>query len=123
MKDYFLNTVCKTPDACTYINLLYFILYYNFVLCLQVFKQTEEKSKNSKEIARSILTHFPEFYAFKLRPPSSDPEVVSNLSKRESSNEVSKSFLWGIDGFKQVLNSKLAPKRSINEVEFVTGEG
>jgi len=96
VKDYFLNTV---------------------------FKQTGEKNKKSKEIAQSILTHFPEFYAFKLRPPSSDPEVVSNLSKRESSNEVSKSFLWGIDGFKQVLNSKLAPKRSINEVEFVTGEG
>ena len=49
--------------------------------------------------------------------------MVSNLNKRESSDEVSKSFLWGIDGFKQVLNSKLAPKRSVNEAEFVTGEG
>lgn len=88
-----------------------------------MFKQTEEKSKDSKEIAHSILTYFPEFYAFKLRPPSSDPEVVSNLNTRDSSDEVSKLFLWGIDGFKRVLNSKLAPKRSINEAEFVTGEG
>ena len=49
--------------------------------------------------------------------------MVSNFNKRESSDEDSKSFLWGIDAFKQVLNSKLAPKRSVNEAEFVTGEG
>ena len=95
----------------------------NFVFCSQVFKQTGEKKKQSKEIAQSILTHFPVFCAFKLRSPSSDPEVVSNFNKRESSDEDSKSFLWGIDAFKQVLNSKLAPKRSVNEAEFVTGEG
>lgn len=98
--------------------------YIIIVFYSQVFKQTsEENSKESKEIARSILTYFPEFHAFKLRPPSSDPEVVSNLNQNESSSDVSKLFIWGIDSFKRVLSSKLAPKRGFNDAEFVTGEG
>lgn len=98
--------------------------FSHLYLCSQVFKQTPgEKSNECKEIAQSILKHFPEFHAFKLRPPSSDPEVVSKLNTRESSDEVSKLFIWGIDGFKRMLNFKLSPKRSFSGEEFVTGEG
>ena len=92
-----------------------------------MFTQTlGEKSKESNEVAQSILTYFPEFHAFKLRPPSSDPEVVSTLNQRESGDEVSKLFIWGIDSFKNFLYPKLDPKRSplpLNEAEYVTGEG
>lgn len=81
------------------------------------------KGDKAKEVAESILSYFPGFDAFKLPPPSSDPEVVLNLNREEVQEEVNKSFIRGVDEFKVVLQSKLAPKRCFNEREFVTGEG
>lgn len=56
-------------------------------------------------------------------PPSSDPEVVLNLNRDEVQEDISKSFLRGVEEFKATLKSKLVPKHNFNEGEFVTGEG
>lgn len=90
----------------------------------QVFKSTpSSKSDKAKEVAESILSYFPGFDAFKLPPPSSDPEVVLNLNREEVQEDINKAFLRGVEDFEAVLKSKLAPKLSFNEREFVTGEG
>ena len=74
-------------------------------------------------MAESILKYFPGFEAFKLPPPSSDPDVVQNLNDETSLPEINKSFLKGVQEFKAMLLSTLTPKHSVNEGEFVTGEG
>lgn len=74
-------------------------------------------------MAESILKFFPGFDAFKLPPPSSDPEVVLNLNRDEVQQDVNKSFVRGVQEFKALLRSKLSPKRSFNDGEYVTGEG
>ena len=74
-------------------------------------------------MAESILNFFPGFEAFKLPPPSSDPEVVLNLNREEVQGDVNKSFVRGVDEFKGMLRSKLTPKRSFHDGEYVTGEG
>ena len=76
-----------------------------------------------QEVAESILKFFPGFEAFKLPPPSSDPDVVQNLNDESNFSEINKSFLKGVKEFKQLLHSTLTPKHSLNEGEFVTGEG
>ena len=89
----------------------------------QVFKTSGPKADKAKEVAESILSYFPGFDAFKLPPPSSDPDVVLNLNRDEVQDDVNKSFIRGVDEFKSVMRSKLTPKHSFNEAEFVTGEG
>lgn len=69
------------------------------------------------------MNFFPGFDAFKLPPPSSDPEVVLNLNKEEVVQDINKSFVRGVQEFKAMLRSKLAPKRSFHDGEYVTGEG
>ena len=56
-------------------------------------------------------------------PPSSDPRVVFNLNREEVQQDINKSFADEVEEFKANLKSKLAPKLSFNEGEFVTGEG
>ena len=91
----------------------------------QVFKASSSGTKVDKanEVAESILSYFPGFDAFKLPPPSSEPDVVLNLNRDEVQDDINKSFLRGVDEFKSRLWSKLSPKYSLNEGEFVTGEG
>ena len=81
------------------------------------------KGDQSNQVAESILNFFPGFDAFKLPPPSSDPEVVLNLNRDEVQQDVNKSFVRGVQEFKALLRSKLSPKRSFNDGEYVTGEG
>ena len=81
------------------------------------------KGDQSNQVAESILNFFPGFDAFKLPPPSSDPEVVLNLNRDEVQQDVNKSFVQGVQEFKALLRSKLSPKRSFNDGEYVTGEG
>lgn len=69
------------------------------------------------------MNFFPGFEAFKLPPPSSDPEVVLNLNREEVQGDVNKSFVRGVEEFKGILRSKLTPKRSFRAGEYVTGEG
>ncbi|XP_058943961.1 guanylate-binding protein 7-like [Pocillopora verrucosa] len=80
------------------------------------------KDDQSNQVAESILNFFPGFDAFKLPPPSSDPEVVLNLNRDEVQQDVNKSFVRGVQEFNALLRSKLSPKRSFNDGEYVTGE-
>ena len=95
-----------------------------FSFILQVFKTSaSSKPDKAKDVAESILSYFPGFDAFKLPPPSSDPEVVLNLNRDEVQQDINKSFVRGVEEFKANLKSKLAPKLSFSEGEIVTGEG
>lgn len=90
----------------------------------RVFKASSSprSSNTAKDVAESILRYFPGFDAFKLPPPSANPEVVANLNRDEVHEEINESFFRGVDEFKMVLKSKLAPKHSFNDGELVTGE-
>nr|XP_058956417.1 guanylate-binding protein 6-like [Pocillopora verrucosa] len=80
------------------------------------------KGDQSHQVAESILNFFPGFDVFKLPQPSSDPEVLLNLNRDEVQQDVKKSFFQGVQEFKALLRSKLSPKRSFNDGEYVTGE-
>ncbi|XP_020607894.1 guanylate-binding protein 4-like [Orbicella faveolata] len=89
----------------------------------RVFNATSDsKGDQATKVAESILNFFPGFDAFKLPPPASDPEVVLNLNREEVQQDINKSFVRGVQEFKAMLRSKLAPKRSFNDGEYVTGE-
>ena len=75
----------------------------------------------TQEVAESILRFFPGFQAFKLPPPTVDDEVLRNINRNKS--HLNPRFLDGIDHFKRLLWSTLAPKHSFNDGEVVTGEG
>lgn len=97
---------------------------YIFYYCFKVFNVTSDsKGDQATKVAESILNFFPGFDAFKLPPPASDPEVVLNLNREEVQQDINKSFVRGVQEFKAMLRSKLAPKRSFNDGEYVTGEG
>ena len=83
----------------------------------------DSKGEVASKVAESILNFFPGFDAFKLPPPSYDPEVVLNLNRGEVQGNVDKSFVQGVEEFKGMLRSKLTPKRSFRDGEHVTGEG
>ena len=90
----------------------------------QVLKsESGSQGDNADKVAESILSFFPGFDAFKLPPPSSDPEVVFNLNHEEVQPDINKSFIRGVQEFKAMLLSKLSPKRSFQDGECVTGEG
>ena len=89
-----------------------------------MFKPSSESEKGkADQVAQSILKFFSGFDVFKLPPPSSDPEVVLNLNKEEVQGEINKSFVRGVQDFSEMLRSRLAPKKSFNDGEYVTGEG
>ncbi|XP_031575013.1 guanylate-binding protein 4-like [Actinia tenebrosa] len=79
-------------------------------------------SRRALKAADSILNFFSDFDAFSLPPPSYRPQVVQNLNDKSLESQVNSKFLEGIKGFKAMLHPKLAPMKSINEGEFVTGE-
>ena len=58
-----------------------------------------------------------------LPPPSSDPEVLMNHNREEFQHKINKSFIREVQEFKVMLLSKLSPKRSFEDGEYVTGEG
>ena len=80
---------------------------------------SDSKGDNTNKVAESILNFFPGFDAFKLPPP----EVVLNLNRDEVQGDINKSFVRAVQEFKAMLRSKLAPKRSFHDGEYVTGEG
>ena len=46
-----------------------------------------------------------------------------NLNREEVQPDINKSFTRGVQKFKAMLLSKLSPKRSFQDGEYVTGEG
>ena len=73
------------------------------------------------QVAESILRLFPRFDAFMLPPPSCKPEDLRRINQVRSN--INPDFLSGLEDFKRLIKTTLAPKTSINNGEFVTGEG
>ena len=46
-----------------------------------------------------------------------------NLNREEVQPDINESFIRGVQEFKAMLLSKLSPKRSFQDGEYVTGEG
>lgn len=67
------------------------------------------------------MNFFPGFDAFILPSPSVDPELMKCINKKK--RQLNPAFLSGLEQFKVKMNNILAPKRSFNDKEFVTGEG
>ena len=114
--------------ACIFIKKLKYLKYLNqFFTSVSFFKVFKESStstsveKDQQKVSESILNFFSGFESFSLPPPSSDDEVMQNIS--HAKDKLNPKFLDGVKRFKFLLKSKLAPKRSINQGEFVTGEG
>ena len=78
-------------------------------------------SKSSNQVADSILRLFPGFDAFMLPPPSTKSQDLRNIN--QDRGNLNPDFLTGLEDFKSLLKTTLAPKNSINDGEFVTGEG
>ena len=76
---------------------------------------------NEQKIAESILSFFSGFESFALPTPSCDDDVMRDISKHR--DKLNPKFLEGVKHFEVLLKSKLVPKRSINQGEYVTGEG
>lgn len=88
---------------------------------MQVFKRAHAFPDEGQKVAESILNFFPGFQAFALPPPAVDSEVLRRINDNKS--RVNPLFWRDLDVFKRLLRGILAPKRSFNEGELVTGEG
>lgn len=77
--------------------------------------------QSSNQVAESILRLFPGFDAFMLPPPSLNSEDLQRINQERSN--LNAKFLSGLEDFKSLIKTTLAPKNSINDGEFVTGEG
>lgn len=75
----------------------------------------------SNRVAECILRLFPNFDAFMLPPPSCKSEDLRRINQDRSN--LNSDFLSGLEDFKRLIKATLAPKNSINDGEFVTGEG
>ena len=89
----------------------------------QVFNVHRRPSEKSQKVVDNILKFFPDFDAFPLSPPSAKAEVIQNLTEEGRQGEINDSFKKGVEDFKQMLRTKLSPKRSVSGQGVVTGEG
>ncbi|XP_015777564.1 PREDICTED: guanylate-binding protein 4-like [Acropora digitifera] len=83
--------------------------------------QSESKGGSVQKVAESILCFFSGFDAFQLPPPSSDPEVLEDMTSNK--DKLTSAFLKGVEKFKSLLKSILVTKQSFNDGDIVTGEG
>lgn len=96
---------------------------YSFFYLTQVFKAHGRPSDKSQKVVDNILKFFPDFDAFSLSPPSARADVIQNLTEEGRQGEINASFKKGVEDFKQMLRTKLSPKRSVSGQGVVTGEG
>lgn len=88
----------------------------------RVFKGTEASEKDKTQyIAESILHFFSEFDAFCLPPPAFNKELMKDIKRNK--DRMNPEFFSEVEEFKRMLHSKIGPKKSCNEGEYVTGEG
>lgn len=91
---------------------------------VQVFKESANATSDEEGrqvVTESILKLFSGFEAFALPSPTSDDDVMQDISN--SREKLNPKFLAGLKQFESLLKSKLAPKSSIHKGEKVTGEG
>ncbi|XP_074618159.1 guanylate-binding protein 2-like [Acropora palmata] len=82
--------------------------------------QSESKGGSVQKVAESILCFSSGFDAFQLPPPSSDREVLEDMTSNK--DKLSSAFLKGVEKFKSLLKSILVTKQSFNDGDIVTGE-
>jgi len=97
--------------------------YPLFFYLTQIFKAQGRPSDKSQKVVDNILKFFPDFDAFSLSPPSERAEVIQNLTEEGRQGDINASFKKGVEDFKQMLRTKLSPKRSFSGQGVVTGEG
>ncbi|XP_015752495.1 PREDICTED: guanylate-binding protein 6-like isoform X3 [Acropora digitifera] len=83
--------------------------------------QSESNGGSVQKVAESILCFFSGFDAFQLPPPSSDPEVLEDMTSNK--DKLTSAFLNGVEKLKSLLKSVLVTKQSFNDGDIVTGEG
>jgi len=96
----------------------------NHYFSTRVFKESANKTSDEEgrqTVSESILRLFSGFEAFALPSPTSDDDVMQDLSN--SKEKLNPKFLAGLKLFESLLKSKLAPKSSIHKGEKITGEG
>ena len=92
----------------------------------RVFKsESGSLGQNAEKVVESILNFFSEFDAFMFPFPSSNKEVLLNLNREEVQDDIDKPFIIirGVKEFKGLLFSKLSPKLSFQDGEYLTGDG
>ena len=106
-----------------YIYKYKFVKLHHISFLYQIFKEDANSAtvQAGSQVAESILRLFPGFDAFMLPPPSCKPEDLRRINQDRSN--LNSDFLSGLEDFKRLLKTTLAPKNSINGGEFVTGEG
>ncbi len=67
------------------------------------------------------MTYFSGFESFALPSPTYDEVIMQNIS--EHRDKLNPKFIEGVKRFEYLLKDKLVPKKSINQGEYVTGEG
>lgn len=92
----------------------------SFSNLFQVFKDSSS-SEDQRKVAESILSFFSGFESFALSAPTDDVDIMQEIGKHW--NDLSLKFREGVKNFEFMLKSKLVPKKSINQGEYVTGEG
>jgi len=105
----------KTTDTNWEISIIFYLT--------QIFKAQGRPSDKSQKVVDNILKFFPDFDAFSLSPPSEHAEVIQNLTEEGRQGDINASFKKGVEDFKQMLRTKLSPKRSFSGQGVVTGEG
>ncbi|KAJ7380873.1 hypothetical protein OS493_004456 [Desmophyllum pertusum] len=97
---------------------------FNQYFSKRVFKDSTTSANGQtgqqKIVAESILSFFSGFESFALPAPSCDHDVMQDISKHR--DKLDPKFLEEVKKFEVLLKSKLVPKRSINQGEYVTGE-
>ncbi|XP_048581277.1 guanylate-binding protein 6 isoform X2 [Nematostella vectensis] len=107
------DVVLKLPTGCSTIR-DYFIK--------KVLNAEERGPAKAQKAAESILKFFPGFDAFKLPPPSDDPDIIQRINEEAVQDKLSPRFLEGVEQFKNILHPRLVAKTSFNEGELVSGE-
>ncbi|EDO46532.1 predicted protein [Nematostella vectensis] len=88
----------------------------------EVLNAEERGPAKAQKAAESILKFFPGFDAFKLPPPSDDPDIIQRINEEAVQDKLSPRFLEGVEQFKNILHPRLVAKTSFNEGELVSGE-
>ncbi|KAJ7380916.1 hypothetical protein OS493_004501 [Desmophyllum pertusum] len=105
----------KLPSDCRDIN-----QYFSTRVFKESAANTASDEKGHQTITEGILNLFSGFEAFALPAPSSDDDIMQDISN--SRDKLNPKFLEGLKRFESLLKSKLASKPSINKGEKVTGE-
>ena len=94
-----------------------------YVSLFQVFKVQDSLAapQPGQIVAEGILRFFSGFEAFTLPPPTLNLEILRSIN--DNKLEINPLFFGGLEGFRNLLRTRLVPKNSFKDGELVTGEG